>query len=207
MDTENLANSEIDHKIEPKKTKLGVFALYTNQKEAETAMKALEKNGFLKDDLSMLAPSLSGHHDFVYHQRTHMLDFAAIGSFIGLVLLGTVTFLFDTRMLFFNSAYDNNFIGLGANPVMAFIGATAGLILGAAIGALVGIGVPISAAHRYGFYLKEGGIVLVVRLKNMAKKDIINRILEKTNGQDINVLDEAQIWSTIIPAKTYTQVF
>jgi hypothetical protein len=207
MDTNNFANTEINHKIEAKKTKLGVFALYTNQKEANNAVRALERNGFLKDDVSMLAPSLSGHHDFVYHQRTHVLDFALIGSFIGLVLFGTATFLFDTRMLFFNSAYDQNFLGVGATPLMAFVGVAAGLILGAAIGALVGIGSPVSAAYRYGFYLKEGGIVLVVHIKNMAKKNIINRILEKTNGHYINVLDEAQIWSTIIPEKNNTQIF
>lgn len=188
--------------LKPTRPKLGMFALYTNRKEAETALTVLSKNGFTKDDISMLAPNRTGgHHDFVYRQRTHVVDGALVGSIIGMVLLGTTAVLIDPKALLFTDVNSSDFLGLGTTAVGAIFGALVGLILGAACGALVGIGSPFSAARRYGFYLKEGGIVLVVHLRNMARRESATRILEKTNGQDINILDEAKIWSTIIPEK------
>lgn len=203
MENSTFVENDLIKTIKPTRPKLGIFALYTNRKEAESAITALSRNGFTKDDVSMLAPSRTGgHRDFVYRQRTHVADGALIGAFIGMVLLGTAAFLIDPKALLFTDVSSSDFIGLGTTAIGAMYGIFTGLILGGACGALVGIGSPFSAARRYGFYLKEGGIVLVVHLRNLARRESASRILEKTNGQDINVLDEAEIWSTIIPEKT-----
>ncbi len=162
---------------------LGLFALYTTRVEAENAVKTLEQSGFLNDTVSLLAPSRSGHHDFIYRQSSSLLQGAAIGAVSGAVLLALGSVFVQGTMW------------------SAFIGGLVGLVFGAAAGALAGIGSPKSAAKRYGFYLKEGGIVLVIHLQRAADREKIERILEQTKGQDITLLDESKIWSTIIPEK------
>ena len=177
-----IENSYAPVDIESEKEGVAAFALFVNRKEADLAVAALQRNGYAPADISLLAPQQSGHHDFVYHQPPSLLMGSSIGGLFGLMLLGFAGLLFGQTMT-------------------ALVFSLIGLIVGAGIGVLVGIGTPKSAAKRYGFYLKEGGIVLVVHLKNESEKDSVHRILEKTRGQDINVLDESKIWSTIIPEK------
>lgn len=180
----------------------GLFALYTSKREADIAITTLKKNGFDSEDISMLAPERSGHRDFVYRQHTQLLQGAILGMVLGFIVGCTLGFFVDMGALFSvdNSVETvNPYIPLANVLWSALIGAT----LGACCGALAGIGSTMSAARRYAFYLKEGGIVLVVRLRNLAqaKQDSVSRILEKTHGQDINILDESSIWSTIVPEK------
>lgn len=180
----------------------GLFALYTSKNEADLAVTTLKKNGFDSEDISMLAPERSGGRDFVYRQHTQILQGALVGMVLGFIIGCTAGFFVDMVALFsVDNSMDtlNPYLSLGNVLWSALIGSA----LGACCGALVGIGSTMSAARRYAFYLKEGGIVLVVRLRDLAqaKQDSVNRILEKTHGQDINVLDEASIWATIVPEK------
>ena len=178
---------------------LGAFALYLERNEAERAVSALQRNGFSAADISLLAPQRSGSHDFVYHQPPSLLKGALIGGFVGLFLAGFVGFLFGSRQVSTAGGFDPLHAQSPVLTVIVF--SLIGLVAGVAFGILAGIGSPKSAAKRYGFYLKEGGIVLVVHLKNAAEKALVGRILEKTKGQDISVLEESKIWSTIIPEK------
>ena len=180
----------------------GLFALYTTKGEVELAITTLKKNGLDSEDISMLAPAQSGGHDFVYRQHTQLLQGAIMGLVVGFIIGSAIGFFVDLRGLFpVENGLEavNRYISMSNILWSAFIGS----VLGACCGALAGIGSTMSASRRYAFYLKEGGIVLVVRLKNMAeaKQRSISRILEKTNGQDINILDESSIWSTIVPEK------
>ncbi len=179
---------------------LGIFALYTKRKDADMALKALERNGFAHEDVSLLAPERSGHRDFVYHQQYSLLPGAIIGAVLGVIILGTVgVFIGDQQ--FVTDPYSASYLISSSVLFRTIFLGGLGLFIGAAAGALAGIGTPKSAAKRYGFYLKEGGIVVVVHLKKQIDDILIKRILEKTNGQDISTLEESKIWSTIIPEK------
>jgi len=178
----------------------GMFALYLKRNDADLAIRLLERNGFKPEDISLLAPQRNGARNFVYDQKYSLIQGAVIGAFIGAVLLGLAGLFFGAKGLFTTNPGYNNF-GVGFAPITAAVAASIGLVLGAASGVLVGIGSPKSAAKRYGFYLKEGGIVLVVHLKDQADQLVVSRILEKTRGQDINILDQSKIWSIIIPEK------
>lgn len=199
--TEMLAADLFLHKSEAEK-EMSVFALYTNQTDVEVARITLIENGILSEDISMLAPTRGGGHDFVYRQHTQLFQGAVIGAILGFIAGGSAGFFVDMQALFF---VDTALPPLLIEPYLpmsnvlwsAFIG----LLLGACCGALVGIGTTASAARRYAFYLTEGGIILVVRLKNLAHQKIVSSILEKNQGQDINTLKEQKIWSTIIPEK------
>jgi hypothetical protein len=178
----------------------GMFALYLQRNDADLAVRLLERNGFKPEDISLLAPQKNGARNFVYNQKNSLIQGAVIGGFIGAVLLGLAGLFFGAKGMFTTPPGFSSF-GTGFSPVSAAVSASIGLVLGAASGVLVGIGSPKSAAKRYGFYLKEGGIVLVVHLKDEGERLLVSRILEKTRGQDINILDQSKIWSIIIPEK------
>ena len=186
--------------IYPQNTKkiLGMFALYIQKIEAENAAKSLEQNGFSLEDISLLAPLKSGKKNFVYNQSYSLIQGALIGATVGAIAFGLLGLFLGANGLA-TPTHNVNPIAFEFSPVSAFAAAMIGVVLGAAAGVLVGIGSPKSAAKRYGYYLKEGGIVLVVHLKKETDRLIANRILERTRGQDINILDESKIWSTIIP--------
>ncbi|MGZ3726451.1 MAG: hypothetical protein ACXWQQ_11655 [Pseudobdellovibrio sp.] len=180
--------------------KLGMFALYLNRRDADMAIKALTRNGYSSEDISLLAPSRGGAHNYVYEQQMHVIQGAVVGAVLGMVLLGFGGFFISQRGIFINT---NNF-GVpqtDSTMLITITGLFFGFVLGAATGALAGIGIPQTAPKRYGFYLKEGGIVLVVHLRKTMDRLLLNRILEKTQGTDIRVLNEDEIWSTIIPEK------
>lgn len=81
---------------------------------------------------------------------------------------------------------------IAAGPLMATLsGMGAGGAIGGLVGALVGSGIPEYEAKRYENHLKEGGILLSVRVNS---DDLANRVKElfKQNGaEDISVSTEA----------------
>lgn len=183
--------------------KLSTFGMYTNHYDAKRAIARLEKSGFARENISVLAPQAYGGRDFVYQQQTNIKEGALIGAIIGFFVLGFIGFLLGLGALTpLETMIEPN---LAASiPSWAFsaaIGSVIGIIYGAASGALVGIGAPKTAAKRYGFYLKEGAIMLCVDLKNEDQRIRANDILEKTRAQDISDLQESEIWKTIVPEK------
>ncbi len=182
---------------------LATFGMFINHYDAERAVVRLEKNGFLRDQISILAPQASGRRDFVYQQRTSLKDGAMIGAVIGFFVLGFLGFVLSLGTFTqFETLTQPSVTGSMPPWILSTaIGATIGLIYGAASGALVGIGTPKGAAKRYGFYLKEGAIMLSVKLNSEAQRVRANEILEKTRAQDISDLKESEIWKTIVPEK------
>lgn len=179
---------------------LAAFGLYMKKSDVDTAIAQLRKGGFAREDISLLAPERSGSADYVYQQRTNLKEGAIIGAIVGFFFFGFVGLSLGLAE-YFNFQKDNAGVGVNSWFVFGLIGALVGLFLGAASGALAGIGSPKRAAKRYGFYLKEGGIVLSVHLKDEAERKWANAILEKTGAEDISDLQESQIWDTIVPEK------
>ena len=187
-------NLETFDKIKDKilKKEFAIFAMFLNRKKAKAAVKDLVFHGFLKKDIFMLSPDKKGNRDFVYNQNTGIKLGIQVGAIIGFFLMGLVGFIIGAKNPFH--------LGFSSWIVDLVFGSIFGLIFGAVAGALVGIGTPMPAIKRYGFYLKEGGIVVMVHLKNEEDSVEAHSVLEKAGGQDISVLEESQIWSTINPS-------
>lgn len=194
--TSNEPTIENQHEIQDtEKNEKAAFGLYITRREADWAVRRLEKNGFNREDISILAPQAYGHRNFVYEQRTNIREGALIGALAGFFILGLVGFIWgfgDRRVT--ENLLPFWFLTTG-------LGCFLGLLFGAASGALAGIGMPKSAAKRYGFYLKEGGIILSVQVRNEKDRARVNQILESTRAQDIAELKESEIWRTIVPEK------
>ncbi len=179
------------------------FGLFLNLKDLEKAVSRLKKAGFYREDISILGPQKEGARNFVYRHRMNVVQGAIIGAIIGFFVIGCIGFMMGySGFAAFKNAADNvvNY-NSRAWAYSGVIGGIIGIIFGGAAGALVGIGSPYSAAKRYGFYLKEGGIILSVHLKNEVERERANDILEKCKAQDITDLNESEIWHTIVPEK------
>ncbi len=170
-----------------------IFAMFLNIVDAKAAIAALKKNGYAAEDITLLSPERSGTRDFVYQQSTEIKMGVLIGAIVGFFLLGIAGI--------FVGASDPFELGLSSWIVASVVGAVTGLVVGAAAGALVGIGTPKPAAKRYGFYLKEGGVVVMMHLRNEEDQNDAHNVLINAGGQDVTILEESQVWSTIIPEK------
>lgn len=177
------------NKVQQKK--FSIFAMFLSRKNVRNAIKSLKNHGYLLKDISLLTPEKHANHDFVYQQDTSIKSGALVGAVTGFFILGIIGFIMGLK--------DPAHLGTASRIIYTVLGMLIGLVFGAASGALVGIGTPKSAAKRYNFYLKEGGIVLMLHLKNEDDGIEANVILEKAGGQDLVVLEESQIWSTIMP--------
>lgn len=81
--------------------------------------------------------------------------------------------------------------GLGiliAGPIAAGLaGAGAGAITGGVIGAFVGAGIPEARATLYEKGIKEGNIVIGVRLRNEEDEELIKKSWAENKGEEIHI--------------------
>ncbi|MBC7741202.1 MAG: hypothetical protein H7061_03335 [Bdellovibrionaceae bacterium] len=183
------------------------FGLFLSLSDLEKAISKLQKAGFAREDISVLAPQKNGGRNFVYRHRMNISQGAIIGAVLGFFVASFIGFTigFGNFASFQEVSQTTNTGFLPSWVYSSFIGGCLGIFYGAAAGALVGIGSPNSAAKRYGFYLHEGGIMLSVHVKNEIERERANYVLEKSKAQDITDLNESEIWHTVIPEKTKLQ--
>lgn len=184
-----------------------IAGLYLTRRKALKAKDSLIQFGFPTRDVAVLSPNKTrhGHRDFVYGQRTNIISGAVLGGTIGLFVLGTLAFLTSLNnpsLIVPTVEQTAGVVNFNAGWLLTtMIGLFVGLLLGAACGALVGIGTPKSAGKRYGFYLTEGGYVLTVHIDNVEQERLAMNILESTGAEDISIMKESEVWETVIPEK------
>ncbi len=168
-----------------------ISAMFFDSRSAKRAIRYLKRQGIDSEDISFFAPQNHGRRDFVYHLRTNVSVGVFVGAAIGAVLVGFIGMLIGA----------NPTIELGPSAWMfrSGLAALGGLVVGAAAGALVGIGIPKPAARRYQFYLSEGGYVVMMHLKDRNDHQEAYFAFEKAGGQDITILEESHAWSAILP--------
>lgn len=83
---------------------------------------------------------------------------------------------------------------IAAGPLMATLsGLGAGGTLGGIIGALIGSGIPEYEAKRYENVLKEGGVLLSVRVVSDEEAERVKKILKGQGAEDVTVSSEASM--------------
>src|SRR6266850_3565460 len=127
------------------KSKL-VTGVFNNRIAAESAVDAIIKRGYTRDDISVLMSDSTRTKEFALKTRSHAADGAGIGGAVGgaigavlaaLVAVGTTLFLPGLNLVI-------------AGPIAAALaGAGAGAATGGVIGALIGAGIPEYRAKVY----------------------------------------------------------
>jgi hypothetical protein len=159
-----------------------VTALFTSKVAAESAVDALLKRGFSRDDISVLMSDATRTKEFAIQTRTHAADGlgigAAAGGAVGAVLaaiaaVGTTLFLPGINLVI-------------AGPIAAALaGAGAGGAAGGVIGALVGAGIPEYRAKVYEAGIKGGGILIGVEARSDEEVDRLEVLLNELGGEHV----------------------
>ena len=159
-----------------------VTALFKSKVAAESAVDALLKRGFSRDDISVLMSDATRTKEFAIQTRSHAADGlgigAAAGGAVGAVLaaiaaVGSTLFLPGLNLVI-------------AGPIAAALaGAGAGGAAGGVIGALVGAGIPEYRAKVYEAGIKGGGILIGVEARSDEEVDRLEDLLTELGGEHV----------------------
>jgi hypothetical protein len=166
------------------------FGIFRKQAEIMRARLMLKSAGFSDSSISVQYPLKKGMQDFTQGQESLIKPFAIIGAAVGGVAMVLISILviLNTIPITLLQNIDSNFAHL-----LLMGGAVVGsMILGAACGALVGIGTPRGASDRYGNYMDVGGILMSVHVDDFEEELAARDVLKSTGAHDISLMHEKQ---------------
>ena len=159
-----------------------VTGLFKSKVAAEAAVDAIIKNGFSRDDISVLMSDATRSKEFALQTRSHAADGLGIGGAIGgavgavlaaIVAVGTTIFLPGINLVI-------------AGPIAAALaGAGAGGATGGLIGALIGVGIPEYRAKVYDSEIRGGGILIGVEALTDEDVDRLEHLLSDLGAQHV----------------------
>src|SRR6266481_4153977 len=159
-----------------------VTGLFKTRAAAESAVDAILKRGYTRDDISVLMSDSTRNKEFALQARTHAADGAGIGGAVGgavgavlaaIAAVGTTIFLPGINLVI-------------AGPIAAALaGAGAGGATGGAIGALIGAGIPEYRAKVYDTELRGGGILMGVEARSDEEVDRLEELLEDIGAKHV----------------------
>lgn len=161
-----------------------VTGLFKNRVAAETAVYAILKRGYTRDDISVLMSDATRTKEFALQAKSHAADGAGIGGAVGTAVGAALAAI---------AAVASSIVLPGINLVIAgpiaaaLAGAGAGAVTGGVIGALVGAGIPEYRAKVYETGLREGGILIGVEAKSKEEIDTLEELLEDVGGQHVRI--------------------
>ena len=161
-----------------------VTGLFKSRVAAEAAVDAILKQGYTRDDISVLMSDATRNKEFGIQTRSHAADGLGIGGAVGgavgavaaaLAAVGTTLFLPGINLVI-------------AGPIAAALaGAGAGGATGGLIGALIGAGIPEYRAKVYDAELRGGGILIGVEARNDEDVDRLETLLTELGALNVRV--------------------
>ncbi len=159
-----------------------VTGLFRSRVAAEAGVDAIIKQGYTRDDISVLMSDATRSKEFALQAKTHAADGAAVGGALGgavgavlaaIAAVGTTLFLPGINLFI-------------AGPIAAALaGAGAGGATGGLIGALVGAGIPEYRAKVYDAELRGGGILIGVEARSDEEVDRLEDLLDQLGAQHV----------------------
>jgi hypothetical protein len=172
-----------------------VFGIFRSPREVNAALAKLQAAGVNRNLVKLLPPRNLGPKDFHQKQRTSIRGGMITGAVAGGIIFFLISLFITIDVI--RVPYLHNITKPESQTLFVLIGALAGTILGGAAGALIGIGTPEPAPHRYASYLIAGGTLLSVRILSSDNLKTIHQILEGTSAQDISTLNEMEGWRSV----------
>ncbi len=158
-----------------------VTGLFKTRVAAESAVDAIIKRGYTRDDISVLMSDATKTKEFAVQTRTHAADGAGIGGAVG----GAVGAAALTAIVALGAPIVLPGIVIAGPIVAALAGAGAGGATGGIIGALIGAGIPEHRAKVYDAGLRGGGILLGVESKSDEDAEKLEELLEDIGAEHV----------------------
>ena len=166
-----------------------VTGMFSDRESAERAYAGVASRGYGNDDVDLVMSDKTRDRYFgsdAKHQETVLGTKAAQGAGVGGAIGGAVGAVAAVVAAVGTSIA---IPGLGlvvAGPIAAALaGGGAGAATGGLVGALVGAGMPEERISHYENKIKDGGIMMGVRARNVEDADYIERDWQSNKGQDI----------------------
>jgi hypothetical protein len=157
-----------------------VTGLFKSKIAAESAVDAIIKRGYTRDDISVLMSDSTKNKEFAVQTRSHAADGLGIGGAIG----GTVGAVLAAIVAVGTSIAVPGLGLVVAGPIAAALaGAGAGGATGGLIGMLVGTGIPEHRARVYDTGVRGGGILLGVEAKSDEEVEKLETLLEDIGAE------------------------
>ena len=159
-----------------------VTGVFKTRVAAESAVDAIIKRGYTREDISVLMSDATKSKEFAIETRTHAADGAGIGGAVG----GAVGAVLAAIAAVGTSLTIPGVGLIVAGPLAAALaGMGAGGAAGGLIGALVGAGIPEYRAKVYDASLRAGGILIGVESKSDEDADALEKLLEDLGAEYI----------------------
>jgi hypothetical protein len=164
-----------------------VFGIAASHETAGLLIQRLHAAGFLREDVSVLAPQNRGEEGLAVEKQTKALEGTATGASAGGVLGGVLGLLAGIGTL----AVPGLGVLVAAGPLLATLsGIGIGASVGGLAGGLIGLGIPEYEAKRYEGHIEQGGILVSVHCRNDDDITRARQILEDAGAADIAVARE-----------------
>lgn len=171
------------------------FGIFRRKSEVSAAKAQLSADGFSGADISVLYPPHPGAQDFPQRQRSSIRNGLMIGAAVGSLVFFVVGLVASVRT--YSSIIPYEPVSFLDQMLVILAAILIGGLIGAAAGALVGVGTPQQAGLRYGDYVDAGGILMSVHVNDTEEEKRAKYVLEKAGAQDITLLSEGQGWETV----------
>jgi len=159
-----------------------ITGLFKSKIAAESAVDAILKRGYTRDDISVLMSDATRTKEFGLQTRSHAADGLGIGGAVG----GAVG-----AVLAAIAAVGSTLVLPGLNLVIAgpiaaaLAGAGAGGATGGVIGALIGAGIPEYRAKVYDAELRGGGILIGVEARSDEEIESLEELLGELGAEHV----------------------
>lgn len=159
-----------------------VIGLFEQAAPAQQALQDLESSGYAHDDISLVmqqpgaAPELgAGETKADQGMVAGVSAGAVLGGIAGLAALAIPG------------------IGpiLAAGPLAVALGAISGAALGGLVGSFTGLGVPTEQAKQYEQAVRDGGVVLTVKVADRADEERASAVIQRHNPQTVHSYTQA----------------
>jgi hypothetical protein len=147
-----------------------VTGLFKTRVAAETAVNAIIKRGYSREEISVLMSDATKNKEFGLEARSHTTDGAVLAA---IAAVGTTIMLPGIGIVI-------------AGPIAAaLVGAGAGGAAGGLIGALIGAGIPEHRARVYDAGIRGGGILIGVETRTGEEVERLETLLAELGGENV----------------------
>lgn len=167
-----------------------VLGIVDTPQQAEITVKRLEVMGFPPLDISVLFPDRRGSHDFGFEHHTKAPEGALAGAAVGAVAGAALGMAFGLGLL----AVPPLGALVAAGPILAALSVAAVLaLLGAVLGAIVGLTVPEIQAKHYVGKVRTGSILVGVHVNDRDELARAREVMRSVAASDVTAAGEAAI--------------
>jgi hypothetical protein len=160
-----------------------ITGLFKTRVAAESAVDAILKRGYSRDDISVLMSDATKSKEFAVETRSHAADGAGIGGALGGAVGAALAAIAAVGTTIIIPPLGGLVI---AGPIAAALaGAGAGGATGGIIGALIGAGIPEHRAKVYDAGIRSGGILLGVEAPTDDDVAKLEQLLEDIGAEHV----------------------